>query len=438
MSAPEPFEFSAGSLHGATVLRFSGVERVSAPFRFDVELEIGAASGEDLRRLVGSRAALMFAGADGAARAVRGHVSRLARGRGGEAAQARLRVRIEPRLSLLRHTKRSRVFQDMTVKQIVDAVLDDARVPHTWRTAPAGAPREHCVQFQETDLEFFHRLLAEEGWFYFFDHPTSDGEERVVLAGRAEDYEPITGATSLRVSAVRGVVGQEDIERLELVRSIRSGGALLRAYDYTRPSYDMRGEAKRAREADLDEKDFVVYEHDHDPADGDLDGERAARHLDRVRAGDLAMRGKSSCRRLVPGSWIDVEEHTLGELNGRLVIASVRHEGRRRDATDGGPVYWNSFRAAPATVPLRPPRPRPRPVRPNETATVVGPAGKEIHTDALGRVKVKFHWDLDGRNDDTRSCWVRTMQSWAGPSWGYPAPTDPEFDPAPTDPFVLL
>ncbi|MEW4323459.1 type VI secretion system tip protein VgrG, partial [Chromobacterium vaccinii] len=27
-----------------------------------------------------------------------------------------------------------------------------------------------------------------------------------------------------------------------------------------------------------------------------------------------------------------------------------------------------------------------------QTATVVGPAGEEVHTDAQGRIKVQFHW----------------------------------------------
>lgn len=69
MTTPQPFEFPAGSLSGATVLRFSGIERVSAPFRFDVDVELGGGtSGEDLKRLLGGRAALTIAGTEGAAR----------------------------------------------------------------------------------------------------------------------------------------------------------------------------------------------------------------------------------------------------------------------------------------------------------------------------------------------------------------------------------
>ena len=79
----------------------------------------------------------------------------------------------------------------MRRKQVPNGAFFIAGIPE--KTAPDGAKREHCVQFQETDLDFFHRLLTEEGWFYFFDHPTGEGDERVVLAGRAEDYAPIAG-----------------------------------------------------------------------------------------------------------------------------------------------------------------------------------------------------------------------------------------------------
>ncbi len=33
-------------------------------------------------------------------------------------------------------------------------------------------------------------------------------------------------------------------------------------------------------------------------------------------------------------------------------------------------------------------------------------------------MKVQFHWDRDGQNDEKSSCWVRCAQLWAGKSWG--------------------
>ncbi|MCV5737344.1 type VI secretion system tip protein VgrG, partial [Escherichia coli] len=53
-----------------------------------------------------------------------------------------------------------------------------------------------------------------------------------------------------------------------------------------------------------------------------------------------------------------------------------------------------------------------------QTAVVVGPAGEEIYTDKLGRIKVQFHWDRYGNNDEHASCWIRVSQSMAAPTWG--------------------
>ncbi|WP_280954892.1 type VI secretion system Vgr family protein [Paludibacterium denitrificans] len=56
-----------------------------------------------------------------------------------------------------------------------------------------------------------------------------------------------------------------------------------------------------------------------------------------------------------------------------------------------------------------------------QTATVVGPAGEEVYTDARGRIKVQFHWQrpdehptLGANLDDQSSCWLRVAMPSAG------------------------
>ena len=49
---------------------------------------------------------------------------------------------------------------------------------------------------------------------------------------------------------------------------------------------------------------------------------------------------------------------------------------------------------------------------------MVGPSGEEIYPDKHGRVKVQFHWDREGGNDEKSSCWMRVSQPWAGAGWG--------------------
>ncbi|HEU5118337.1 MAG TPA: type VI secretion system tip protein TssI/VgrG, partial [Isosphaeraceae bacterium] len=57
-------------------------------------------------------------------------------------------------------------------------------------------------------------------------------------------------------------------------------------------------------------------------------------------------------------------------------------------------------------------------VQGTQTAVVVGPKGEELYTDKYGRVKVQFHWDREGKNDEKSSCWVRVAQPIAGRRWG--------------------
>src|SRR5262249_29568798 len=88
-------------------------------------------------------------------------------------------------------------------------------------------------------------------------------------------------------------------------------------------------------------------------------------------------------------------------------------------SSESDAVYRNDFVAIPYATPFRPPQRAPRPVVGGcQTATVVGPQGEEIHTDEFGRIKVQFHWDRLGENDENRSWWIRVSQPWAGKGLG--------------------
>ena len=96
--------------------------------------------------------------------------------------------------------------------------------------------------------------------------------------------------------------------------------------------------------------------------------------------------------------------------------------------------YGNRFDAHAANVPWRPEledrsgaRINPRPTAPGPmSALVVGPEGQtsangsdELWCDALGRVKIRFHWQQAEAPDDRDSCWVRVLSRQAGPGMGW-------------------
>ena len=81
--------------------------------------------------------------------------------------------------------------------------------------------------------------------------------------------------------------------------------------------------------------------------------------------------------------------------------------------------YSFTFGAVPKDVPFRAPLITPWPEIPGiQIGEVVGPSGKEIHTDEYGRIKVLFRWDRISPADQSASCWIRVATQWSGNNYG--------------------
>jgi type VI secretion system secreted protein VgrG len=130
--------------------------------------------------------------------------------------------------------------------------------------------------------------------------------------------------------------------------------------------------------------------------------------------------GEGGCSDLSPGHRFALHDHPAAQLDGTYVVTRVEHRGQTHpEAGRAFRVYWNEFECAPSEMTYCPPRPKRKSVQVALTATVVGPPGEEIWVDAVGQIKVQFHWDRDGTYDDRSSCWIRVMQPWAGAGWGH-------------------
>jgi type VI secretion system secreted protein VgrG len=167
---------------------------------------------------------------------------------------------------------------------------------------------------------------------------------------------------------------------------------------------------------------YEDYEH-HDPflfPKWSLGGDEAPRILRQKRRRASIAKGEGGCTDFSPAHRFTLQDHAAAQLDGDYVITEVEHRGETRPASgEGWRVYWNTFACAPAQMPYPPRRPRRRSVQVALTATVVGPDGEEIYVDEKGQIKVQFHWDRDGQYDENSSCWIRTMQPWAGAAWGH-------------------
>ncbi len=149
-------------------------------------------------------------------------------------------------------------------------------------------------------------------------------------------------------------------------------------------------------------------------------GDEASRILRQKRRRASVAEGEGGCSDFSPGHRFALASHPAAQLDGPYTVTWVEHRGETISQA-GAPyrVYWNRFEVVPAEMPYPPARPKRKSVQVSLTATVVGPPGEEIHVDPSGQIRVQFHWDREGRYDDRSSCWIRTLQPWAGAAWGH-------------------
>src|SRR4029453_6347741 len=83
----------------------------------------------------------------------------------------RFRAELVPWLSLLMMSSDLRIFQSMTVPDILQKVFKDAGFSD-FKLELKGKYEEwnYCVQYRETNFNFVSRLMEEEGIFYYFKH----------------------------------------------------------------------------------------------------------------------------------------------------------------------------------------------------------------------------------------------------------------------------
>jgi type VI secretion system secreted protein VgrG len=141
----------------------------------------------------------------------------------------------------------------------------------------------------------------------------------------------------------------------------------------------------------------------------------AQKRLDAERANVKLVSFETSAFDLAPGDVITITGHPRSDLGAKepQLVLEVSFYGTLNEA------YHCACEARSAKLAFRPPMMMPKPrVSGVESATVVGPAGEEIHTDEFGRIRVHFHWDRESKMNDNSSCWIPVSQSWGGAGYG--------------------
>jgi len=455
-----------------TVERWHGWESLSAGFEWQVDL-LSTDARLPLDELLGKRARLLTRGADGS-RIPRSGLVREAACVGSDGGLARYRLILVPWTWLLTQGRHSRVFEDRTVIEIVEAVFADYAPLASWQVGDEVGPflaqvppRSYTCQYRESDFDFVSRLLAEEGlgWRLEESVDAPGGHVMALFAASGQGPRDATAEVDLGIRFHRSDATEsgDTIQALGTEYGLESTALTLLSHDYKTHSL-----SATLPLGDAVDSAAMLEIYDSAGAYAFADQATASRYAKLIGEARTAQAsrwlGQSSVRSFRAGHWFAVTDAPAdGEApTEELLLVTVHQAGINNlpDVVRDGAAsllgdacsnpaaglsriaqaavqaraaavgYGNAFTAVPRNVPWRPVLSdqtgallNPRPTAPGyQSAIVVGADGTsagDLHSDALGRIKVRFHWQHDaGGASAHHSCWLRMSQRYAGPGVG--------------------
>ena len=326
------------------------------------------------------------------------------------------RLTMVPWLWFLGKTSGHRIFQNKSSKEIVTQVFQDLGFnDFDFKASGNSAPREYCVQYNESDFEFISRLLEEDGIAYYFEQK---GDLHVMHIVDAQNAYQLCKESELEYA--KGDQPNAQINRWEHLYEFRKGKWSLNDYDFVEPTKtQLKTTASTSSFANARNYEHYEYTTYYDfPGINDLTKKRI--EAEETPLDTIA--GSSNCSSFYAGGKFNLTKHAVKEEKGGYILLMLRHHAvdnsylaGHEDESD----YSNEFVCIPEDVHYRPPLVHGKPyMNGPQSATVVGPAGEEIFIDEYGRIKVQFHWDREGERNENSSCFIRVMQPWAGAGWG--------------------
>jgi len=389
----------------------------------DYQLGLLSLRDIDLDELLGKPVSVKVVLAEDGPREVRefnGYVTQIAQ-HGTHGRYKRYTATVSPWLWFLTRTSDCRVFQDKTVREIVDMVFVDHPADCQWHLTGEYRKWPYCVQYRETDFNFVSRLLEHEGIYYYFKH--ADGKNTLVLTDSYPGHDVFPGYSQLPfVSKDR--LGRSQIEHVsawKVSRQVQPGAYALRDYDLERPTVELLTRATSPRSHARSQYERFDYPGHYVQRQ---DGERyAAMRVDEYASRFETATAATNAKGVAVGHLLTLTGHPREDQNREYLVTSATYQlefsGYEAMPDRDGTSYQCRFAAMPAAQQFRPRRITKKPtIQGAQTAVVVGGAGEEIHTDSLGRVKIQFHWDRHGHRNENSSCWVRVSQFWAGHGFG--------------------
>ncbi|MBS0852894.1 type VI secretion system tip protein VgrG [Enterobacter sp. JGM127] len=354
----------------------------------------------------------------------------------GSADQSTYQILVEPFFALLgRQFRTHRFFVNKSVPEVVEQVLQEHGL-HGWEyefNLKQNYPkREQINQYQESDLTFIQRLLAEVGIFYWF---TLQEDTQSEVVHFADAQRALMFGKTLQVNSPSGMSdsGTDSVWGLNVSHNVVEANVTTKDYNHrdaqsvlqSAPADMTRGDGEGMTYGEV-----YHYRLRHLERGNKIDPQAETANFyarldhERFLADQVRITGKSTDVTLAPAQVLTLTDSlppTLPEmLQGPLLLTAVGFTASRRDALQV------TLLAVPYSETLcwRPPLlPRPK-VTGTMTARVTSAKANDIYAwqDASGLYRVKFDADRDDKSQGQESMPVRLAKPYGGDVYGFHFP----------------
>ncbi|RON08023.1 hypothetical protein BK659_17455 [Pseudomonas brassicacearum] len=392
------------------VRQFSGREALNQVYRFDIEM-LGPLPAMNLDQLLHQPAFLHLSHNTG----IHGIIHSAGLQYCG-AQQIGYTLNLAPRLLALEQQRCRRVFQQLSVPEILRQLLAEHRLPpdsYRFELSNGEYPRRpFCIQYDETDLHLLQRLCEEEGIHYHFEHQCEG--HVLVFADDCESFAQQPVESAFHPSALNAQ--QPRISQLFQCHSRLTTGPRTTLQQHARTHLAATEPGDSANQTDLDSLHPT----------GRITPQKARRNqlgrreLERLRSLHRQIQGHSTLPELLSGRLLQVTAHPVPAFNDQWLLSEVLHQGKKPDVDTALPEtegYRNQFKAIPWSTAFRPALKHSRPcISGYQMAQVLGPAGKPPHVDEHGRINICLWPEPQSGGQGSSSIWLPIAHAGTGRS----------------------
>ena len=325
---------------------------------------------------------------------------------------------LSPWLWFLTRTSTSQVFCDKSYKDVIEQVLSrwSALKSCSYEIDGETEIREFFVQYRETDFNFFSRLAEQAGLYYYFVH--ENGKHKLVVVNSLSKLKAAPGLEKMDFKPesrdTASVTGWHHSAE------IQPGAYSIDDFNPVKPKTALVKVA--AMERGHMNAGFEFYDYPGEYTEP-IWGEKYSK----IRMEELYCRHEigrcaTEQRTVQVGFKFTLVHHPVAAQNREYLVIGhdfVAVNNLSASQSGDGASFSSDVTVIPAATQFRAARVTPKPsIAGLQTAYVVGPAGEEIYTDKLGRIRVRFHWDRYAKGNASDSCWLRVSQPISGKGWG--------------------